>query len=222
MGVEDFDAGIRNGVVACSDHAPLASTKGKHGVVKGGCGARSDVNHGAAGESQTERQRRHERCVVRSSVPSHHDHAAFSGKCGLRVRERFTHQAHERGREGAFAVQSGNGIGFTHGLNRRQTTDAVGAEKRVFHANPSSVLAVWSVNTGDGHVGPDDAFATQNDARVGDAVATRGRPLAEHGTEFSQAAGNSVSSVSKMNFSAVVAKVAEFGPGPEVDPASED
>ena len=84
------------------------------------------------------------------------------------------------------------------------------------------MLAVWSVNTGDGHVGPDDAVATQNDARVGDAVATRGRSLAEHGTEFSQAAGNSVSSMSKMNFSAVVAKVAEFGSGPEVDPASED
>ena len=202
--------------MACGDHAPLARTESKHGVVQGGRGADSDVNHGAAGKAQTKRQRRYERCVVRSPVPSHHDHAPFSRKSGLRVGERFTHEAHECGREGALLLKLHDGCRFAHGFQRRQATDAVGAEKRVHHVNPSSVLAAWPVNTGDGCVGPHDAVTTQHNPRVGDAVATRGCPLPEHSAEFSQAAGDSVSGVAKMDLLSVVSEIAKFGPCAEV------
>ena len=72
------------------------------------------------------------------------------------------------------------------------------------------------MNTGYGYVGPHDAVTTQHNPRVGDAVATRGRSLAEHSAEFSQATGNSVSGVSKMDLLSVVSEIAEFGPCAEV------
>jgi len=78
------------------------------------------------------------------------------------------------------------------------------------------------MNPGDGDVWPYSTVATKNHARVGDAVATQRHAFAKHGSEFTQATGDSLSIQPKMHFSSVISQVAEFGPSAEVNVFSED
>ena len=71
-------------------------------------------------------------------------------------------------------------------------------------------------------VGPNHAVATQDDTRVGDAVAAQGDAFTQQSAKLSQPACNPLAVDPKVNFTAVVAKVAEFGTCAKVDVLSEN
>ena len=210
--VEDLDARICDRVVTGGDHASRTCTEGQHGAVEGRCSALANVDDMAAGQPESEGEGRNQRCISRTPVPAHHDHLALARKGGPRVGQGFAYQSHEGWRQGPFVLNETNGFLFVNGFETDGASNAVGAEERGAHGHPSPVLTVGSVDTGNGRVGPHRAVAPQHHAGVGDAVTSRRHTFAQHRTELSQAAWKAFAVQAHVNFTSVVAKVAEFGP----------
>jgi hypothetical protein len=72
------------------------------------------------------------------------------------------------------------------------------------------------------HVRPYGALWPKNGSWIGNAVASKLAPFAEHRAEFAQTAGEVRTIEAEMNFTAIVAEVAEFGSGSKVDIPAED
>ena len=215
VAIEDFDARITDRIVAGGDHATHASIERKNGVMKGGRRTRIDVNNVASSQPEAKGQCGDQIGIVGALVPADHHRVSFTGECGLGVRQGFANQSHERRCEGSFLFQANDGRFLIHFVKGGPATDTVGS-KEGHHDQPSSMEAVRLVDPGDGDVWPYDAVTSENNAGIHDAVASRGDPFAEHGTEFSKTAGDSFPPVSQVNLPSIVAEVAEFGSCSEV------
>lgn len=73
-----------------------------------------------------------------------------------------------------------------------------------------------------GHVRPYGALWPKNGSWIGNAVAPKLAPFTEHRAKLAQAAGVARTIEAEMNFTAIVAEVAEFCSGSKVDILAKD